>query len=950
MKASGQFQKKSAAAPTAIPLATDLFRSRPFPKPSTTTDEDAVATKPDLQARLDFARRSAPNLQRLAANSSRDRAALAVQPKLTVGAPNDQYEQEADRVADQVMSTPDAATQAPIQREAADEEELQTKPLAAAITPLVQREMAPEEEEVQAKRAPDLQREEMPEEEELQTKPIASIQREAMPEEEEVQTKPLGGSIQREAMPEEEELQAKPLGNGTLQREAMPEAEEAVQMKGSPDAALPAGSKLESRLSNSQDGGSPLPEAVRTFMEPRFGADFSQVRVHTGSEAVQMNRDLNAQAFTHKQDVYFGAEKAPGKDALTAHELTHVVQQTGSIQTKGNVVEGLIQRAPGKQPPAYTVQSGSIAASPRLVKAANSSDSSLKLRQFDPPKTTDPAIRIFKDLLTDNLGTTYDKLPDVTKDGDVSGTYGSQTAAAVKLLQQTMDVPNSDGGSAGRQTIRALDELIVSGGIQGLTSLDTSGNLPGSGAAPLAVSDLIHRQIISNGALATADLIIASWSNEPAYWLYLVFNALRQNHRSDYNIVITQPNFQLASRLSFINRVIIWPDLLLDSTQIPAGLLTDDDLGQLTGMALSGMVYAPKGTPRAAWDDPRIGIPKKGGGPPGSYAPWMIYSIEQVRSQTRRNRGMDQRGSGWIYSAASNGGQFPTEVAASPEGSIERAIWNELGSEGSAASINTYDGGMVTWGTGFAATGELPALIDRMSPAILTELYRAGVAVGDKGRDAESSFRYVDTSAKVVLTGHDATSALRNDPATLSIMISAGEGHLQEMLDATWAQIKARKLDPLDKPELKVVRTWPEHLIKFCVHAMHFASSLTWEKFVALGGNDGSNVRAIIAATLAMAKYRFTQNGAHIAKPDSAGTAAVPYDFGKQRGASPTDPFGRKWKTEGALLHSYVSDVELFPADAETNSIYRGTWFLPVDYGETIPFQPGQNCRRFVDH
>jgi hypothetical protein len=38
---------------------------------------------------------------------------------------------------------------------------------------------------------------------------------------------------------------------------------------------------------------------------------------------------LNAQAFTHRQGIYFGAGKSPGKDALTAHELCHVIQQTG---------------------------------------------------------------------------------------------------------------------------------------------------------------------------------------------------------------------------------------------------------------------------------------------------------------------------------------------------------------------------------------------------------------------------------------------------------------------------------------------------------------------------------------------------------------------------------------------------------------------------------------------
>ncbi|NJK53745.1 MAG: DUF4157 domain-containing protein [Leptolyngbyaceae cyanobacterium SU_3_3] len=193
------------------------------------------------------------------------------------------------------MSMPETAQ--PVQREAtAEEDKIQTKPIAASITPLVQREAMPEEEEVQAKAIGTLQREEMPEEEEVQTKAISSIQREEMPEEEEVQTKPA------------------------LQR--------------SPDGGLEAGSSIESRLNSSKGGGEPLSDEVRSFMEPRFGADFSQVRVHTGSEAVQMNRDLNAQAFTHQQDVYFGAGKAPGRDALTAHELTHIVQQTGDPQRR----------------------------------------------------------------------------------------------------------------------------------------------------------------------------------------------------------------------------------------------------------------------------------------------------------------------------------------------------------------------------------------------------------------------------------------------------------------------------------------------------------------------------------------------------------------------------------------------------------------------------------------
>jgi outer membrane protein OmpA-like peptidoglycan-associated protein len=86
--------------------------------------------------------------------------------------------------------------------------------------------------------------------------------------------------------------------------------------------AVPAGSS-----------GSAMPESVRSFMEPRFGADFSGVRLHSGLQAAQMNRALGAQAFTVGQDIYFGAGASTANLALTAHELAHVVQQTSGVGT-----------------------------------------------------------------------------------------------------------------------------------------------------------------------------------------------------------------------------------------------------------------------------------------------------------------------------------------------------------------------------------------------------------------------------------------------------------------------------------------------------------------------------------------------------------------------------------------------------------------------------------------
>ncbi|HMK55489.1 MAG TPA: DUF4157 domain-containing protein [Dissulfurispiraceae bacterium] len=89
--------------------------------------------------------------------------------------------------------------------------------------------------------------------------------------------------------------------------------------------------------------GQQLPEPVRDFYEPRFGADFGRVRVHNDSRAAESAGSIDAMAFTVGNDVIFGAgqyspETSDGKKLL-AHELAHVVQQSGSSQLN-------LQRAP----------------------------------------------------------------------------------------------------------------------------------------------------------------------------------------------------------------------------------------------------------------------------------------------------------------------------------------------------------------------------------------------------------------------------------------------------------------------------------------------------------------------------------------------------------------------------------------------------------------------------
>jgi hypothetical protein len=150
-----------------------------------------------------------------------------IKAKLAIGEPNDKYEQEADRVADEVMRMPE---------------------------PNVQRQPEPEEEE-----------------------------------EEPVQAKSKAGDI---------------------------------------PAVTPV---IESRINSLKGNGQPLDSSTRAFFEPRFGHDFSHVRVHADSTAADTAKSINASAFTLGNHVAMGSgEYHPHSQSgqrLLGHELTHVIQQ-----------------------------------------------------------------------------------------------------------------------------------------------------------------------------------------------------------------------------------------------------------------------------------------------------------------------------------------------------------------------------------------------------------------------------------------------------------------------------------------------------------------------------------------------------------------------------------------------------------------------------------------------
>lgn len=121
---------------------------------------------------------------------------------------------------------------------------------------------------------------------------------------------------------------------GRAEEEEREEETEFVQTKAvssrQPGMAPEAAAQIEALRAG---GGEPLSTPVRTFMERRFGHDFSRVRVHTGSVAREAAASVNARAFAIGRTMVFGASQyAPESESgrrLIAHELTHVVQQGG---------------------------------------------------------------------------------------------------------------------------------------------------------------------------------------------------------------------------------------------------------------------------------------------------------------------------------------------------------------------------------------------------------------------------------------------------------------------------------------------------------------------------------------------------------------------------------------------------------------------------------------------
>ncbi|WP_432810468.1 eCIS core domain-containing protein [Pantanalinema sp. GBBB05] len=355
-------QAKSPSESSATPPQTTL-QPHSFNQPA---PAESVPTLEDLHIQLEQAQRGGHHLSNFAA-AQPEPPPPNIQTKLAIGAPGDKYEQEADRVAQQVVQQ----IKVPKFDRPQSGQVVQQEPIAKhhdlQLKPVLQREDEQEEDELQRSMYPgerllttseslgmsqfhpevpqktyDLQLKPMPQAECLAKASEASqwaaqladtmvqTQIESLavgdrPHSTDLQMKPLPTSLQREAIDEEEELQMKPARSRGV-------------MVGD------ASTDLESAINSARGSGQPLDPGLQQQMGQAMGADFRGVTVHTDATADRLNQSIQAKAFTTGQDIFFrgGAYNPGSRDGqeLIAHELTHVVQQQQSkIQRQDTALE-----------------------------------------------------------------------------------------------------------------------------------------------------------------------------------------------------------------------------------------------------------------------------------------------------------------------------------------------------------------------------------------------------------------------------------------------------------------------------------------------------------------------------------------------------------------------------------------------------------------------------------
>lgn len=212
--------------------------------------------------------------------------------------------------------------------------------------------------------------------------------------------------------------------------------------------------------------GQPLDAAARDFFEPRFGHNFSQVRVHTDTRAAESAQAVEAVAYTVGRDVVFGAGQFVSQSSagrrLLAHELTHVVQQGAAFHGSGSLRVGQHDDFLEQEAAAIATEIGSYRDTLSIQERSSAPlvqrDLATPLPAVAPPAQPDLTPAQIQDAINFNKARYNEANTRLIQDllgGPVTGTWSDENIEAIAATQEQYGLHKD--GKAGEATFRFLN-------------------------------------------------------------------------------------------------------------------------------------------------------------------------------------------------------------------------------------------------------------------------------------------------------------------------------------------------------------------------------------------------------------------------------------------------------------------------------------------------------------
>jgi hypothetical protein len=527
--------------------------------------------------------------------------------------------------------------------------------------------------------------------------------------------------------------------------------------------------------------GQPLNRSTREFMEPRFGYDFSPVRVHTDARAAQAASEINARAFTVGRNIAFGVgEYAPETAAgrcLLSHELTHVVQQRTSDSEVGDT-SPLLQAAPST---AITLSKGVGAKGPNVVSDLKEIQAKLLEMGFLPSEDQMlEGVTLLKNrkdtdkVAAKNIPKTieaikrYQRVVEYRNDKSNKPTGQiSPDGTSLALMNAQITAPTQTGLTAITQSRASLSSTLKMGGeltLAGKVGNVTDGNKEGDLTA-------VQQRLSAIGKLAVKDLA----AEAP--------DAVKAKYPLHYKTGLAT----------------------IDQAHIPktiAAIKSFQTDGRLEHKYWSGKKFAGKDLSTLTW---KIGIVAE-----GDLSEFILSHYQTTAFTFKDDKGVDKTVIAGNFATA--GSNTKDAVGVSIEGTADpasftvaefkaygitdleaKALLFVSKNEGKFNALNTYDRTAITFGfvqfAGGSGGGSLPTMMANLkkdSPTVFKDSFQKyGIDVEYVEKQSKISAATVvaiDSINGKVMRGRDAEEYIRRMTALLPAFLAAG--HNKEVQQA----------------------------------------------------------------------------------------------------------------------------------------------------------------------